>query len=328
MTDVSVIYVNWNSAEEILSSVDSVRKRTGSVSYEIIVVDNQSAEGVDGLDGKGIRLIRNDRNAGFGTACNIGARRASGEFLFFLNPDTLLENDVLGELCSFLRGHPEAGGAGPLVLEEDGTIHFGAGRSFPSLANEFLEHTTIAFRFPRNRILGRPLISFWDHASTRPVDTLLGAAMMFRRSLFERIGGFDERFFLYYEETDLCKRVWDAGRLIYYVHTARLLHKGKRSTLKFYGEVDRMVFEYLESAWKFFRKHQGSHHAAFWRRMIAGIYLFRYCIRRKPVFLSYCRWAVKPEAARTGEVLPGGGRAGGSGHPVCPGSGGVNACSA
>lgn len=310
MTDVSVIYVNWNSAEEILASVDSVRDRTASVSYEIIVVDNRSVEGVGGLVRDGIRLIRNDRNAGFGTACNIGARLAAGEFLFFLNPDTLLKNDVLGELGSFLYRHPEAGGAGPMVFEEDGAIHFGAGRSFPSLSNEFLEHTTITFRFSENRILGRPFISFWDHASTRPVDTLLGAAMMFRRSLFERLGGFDERFFLYYEETDLCKRVWDAGFPIYYVHAAHLLHKGKRSTLKFYGEVDRMVFEYLESAWKFFQKHRGAHHAMLWRRMIAAVYLLRFCVRRKPVFLSYCRWAMR-NPARAGAIPAGGIQTGG-----------------
>lgn len=301
--DVSVIYVNWNSADEILGSVTTVQSCTASVAFEIIVVDNASADGVEQLTRDGIRLIQNDRNLGFGSACNIGARDAKGEFLLFLNPDTLLKNDLLGILSSFLRSHPAAGGAGAQVLEEDGRIHFGAGRSFPSIINEFLEHTTLTFRFPRGRFFGKPYYSYWDHNSTRPVDSLLGACMMFRHELFKDLGGFDPRFFLYYEETDLCKRFWDAGFPIYYVHTARLLHKGKLSTTKFYGDVNNMIYQYLTSASLYFKKHHGTNYARLWKGLVAFVYLCRFLLSRKSLLFSYCKWVWSLPAAEGVEDL-------------------------
>ncbi len=291
MTDVSVIYVNWNSAREILASVASVRQRTAGVSFEIIVVDNASAEGVEPLVRRDISLIRNQRNAGFGAGCNIGARHATGEFLLFLNPDTMLLNDALSILMAFMRGRPQCGAAGPLTREQDGAILFGAGRALPSLWREFLEHSTLTFRFPGNRIAGMPYYSFWDHCSTREVEALQGSCMMFRKEVFDRIGEFDERFFLYYEETDLCKRLRDAGLKVFYVHDAEILHTGKRSTTKRYKTVDVMVFRYFESAWCYFVKHNGLPYALAWRAMVAGMYLLRYLLHRKSVYLYYCLWA-------------------------------------
>ena len=291
MIDVSVIYVNWNCADDILKSVESV-KETTRLNYEIIVVDNASPEGIRDLERDDIRLIRNQANVGFGAGCNAGARHANGELLLFLNPDTVLIDDVPSCLAAFLKEHPGAGGAGPMVLELDGKIHFGAGRSFPGIVNEFLEHSTLTFKRPQGRLTGRPYYSFWDHDSTRPVDALLGACMMFRRELFEKLGGFDERFFLYYEEVDLCKRSWDAGRPIYYVHTCRLRHVGHQSVIKEYGSLEPAHFHYFESANKYFKKHQGAGYAFLWRIMFTMIYLARYMRRRRHIFLAYAKWGL------------------------------------
>ncbi|MCA1986947.1 MAG: glycosyltransferase family 2 protein, partial [Desulfovibrio sp.] len=217
--DVSIIYVNWNAADEIAASIESVRNTVAGVAYEIIVVDNNSPESCDVLDQEDVVLIRNPVNAGFGAGCNLGVSRSRGRHLLFLNPDTRLRNDILSCLSRFLDEHPTAGACGPMVLREDGSIDYGAARANLTVFNEFLEHSTLAFRFPRSKILGRPYYSYWDHQSTRTVDSLLGACMLFRRDLFQQLGGFDERFFLYAEEVDLCKRTWDAGFEIYYVHT-------------------------------------------------------------------------------------------------------------
>jgi len=292
MTDISIIYVNWNSAREILESIGSVYRHCAGMNFEIIVVDNNSAEGTALLERNDISLIKNSENPGFGAGCNKGAAKASGKYLLFLNPDTILENNILERMTIFFQKHPETGALGPMVLEADGSVHLGAGKSFPSLFFDFLEHSTLAFRFPEHRIMGKPYYSYWDHRSTRTVDTLIGACMMFRRDLFFRVKGFDEDFFLYYEETDLCKRAWMAGYRIYYLHECRIRHLEKISTTKRYGHVEQMVFQYLDSAFIYFSKHHGRFYASLWKKMISGIYLIRYLVSGNPVFFSYCKWGI------------------------------------
>ncbi|MEE4261771.1 MAG: glycosyltransferase family 2 protein, partial [Desulfobacteraceae bacterium] len=162
----------------------------------------------------------------------------------------------------------------------------------PGLVNEFLEHSTLAFKFPRNRLLGRPYYSYWDHHSSRPVGTLLGACMMFRREAFEALGGFDERFFLYFEEVDLCTRMHRAGWQVWYVHTCRLLHEGHKSVIREYGSLNPLFLVYFESAEKYFKKHHGKRYAHLWRLMLAWLYLIRFLLRRRPEMWTYFKWGL------------------------------------
>jgi GT2 family glycosyltransferase len=289
---VSVIYVNWNSTADILTSMASVQHWTQTHDHEFIVVDNASHEDISKLDRDDLTLIRNSANLGFATGCNIGAKQAQGDFLLFLNPDTVLLNDVLGGLVSFLNAHPEAGIAGPMTLDPDGSIHYAAARALPGLVNEFLEHSTLTFKFARNRLLGRPYYSYWDHQSSRPVGTLLGACMMLRRDAFETLGGFDENYFLFFEEVDLCKRMHQAGWQVWYVHTCRLLHEGHRSIIREYGRVDALFPVYLESAEKYFKTHHGRPYAFLWRLMLAGIYLAPFLRRRRPELWTTFKWGL------------------------------------
>ncbi len=290
--DVSIIYVNWNCVADIRESIASVQKWTQNLDYELIVVDNASKEDISILEWEDIKLIRNQSNLGFGSGCNVGARQARGNFLLFLNPDTVFLNDVLGCLVSFLLEHPQAGCAGPLTLESDGLIHYGAARSLPSLTNEFLEHSALTFKLQNNRFIGKPYYSYWDHQSTRQVDALLGACMMFRRDVFEMLGGFDENFFLYYEEVDLCKRTLQAGYRVWYVHTCKILHEGHKSVIKVYGSIDPMFLLYFESAEKYLTKHHGRIYTIIWRVMLSGIYLARFLRKRRPKHLLYFKWGL------------------------------------
>ncbi len=291
--DISIIYVNWNCEEEILASVASVRESGTRLPYEVIVVDNASAQGTAGLarDSE-IKLIHSGRNGGFGAGCNLGARHAKGRYLLFLNPDTRLLNDVLTELSSFLDGHASAATAGPLVVDERDTIFFGAGRSLPTLFNEFLQHSTLAFRFPNWSWTSQPYLSCWDHRSTREVGTIVGACMLVRSELFALVEGFDEKFFLYSEELDLCCRFRKAGFQVWYVHTARLLHKERQSTIQLFGSVGRIVLQNMRSQHYYFQKHHGALKAFVWRYMIATLYLLRYLLSRDSLHLEYFRWAI------------------------------------
>jgi GT2 family glycosyltransferase len=291
--DVSIIYVNWNCADEILASLASVQKWKRKLSYEVIVVDNASADGTGALEDRTeIKLIRSRDNGGFGAGCNLGARCASGKYLLFLNPDTRFLNDVLTELVEFLETRVTAAVAGPLVVDEQNKLLLSGGRSLPTLYHEFLQHSTLSFRFPTFALTSQPYLSHWDHLSTREVEAVVGACMLVRADFFNAIQGFDERFFLYSEELDLCCRLRKAGHEIWYVHTARLMHKEQQSTIQMFGSVGRIVFQNMRSQHYYFRKHYGPGGAFFWRHMIAALYLFRYLLRRNKLHLEYVRWAL------------------------------------
>ncbi len=291
--DVSIIYVNWNCAGEILASIESVRKSNSSLQYEIIVVDNASAEGTACLSHHPtIHLIQNSVNSGFGAGCNLGASHATGKYLLFLNPDTRFLNDVLTELTRFLDSHSNAGLAGPLLADSAGRVLFYGGRSLPTLFNEFLQHSTLCFRFPKFALTAQPYLSTWDHHSTREVEAIVGACMLIRSHLFRAINGFDENFFLYSEELDLCRRLCETGAQVWYVHTARILHKEQQSTLQLFGTVGRIVLQNLRSQHYYFKKHYGATTAFFWRHMIAALYLLRYLLGRDRLHLEYFLWAM------------------------------------
>lgn len=291
---ITIIYVNWNSAEDIVGSVASLRAHTVGVDYELVVVDNHSPDGPGPLlSDDGLHLLMNGENRGFGAGCNAGVRISSGEYLLFVNPDTLFLSNVAHELAQFLEANPAVACVGPMVEDEGGAPMLEGGRSRPTLLNEFLQHSTLSFRYPHGLISSRPYLSRWDHKSTRQVDCVLGACMMVRASVFREIGGFDEMFFLYSEELDLCQRIRDAGHEVWYVHTARILHKERKSTIQLFGSLGRIVLQNLQSQHYYFRKHYGQAGALCWRYMIAGLYLLRYLAGRDKLHLEYVKWALK-----------------------------------
>lgn len=290
--DVSIIYVNWNSSKEVMESIDSIRRLSTGCTREIIVVDNDSSEDIGALEQPDIRLIRNPVNGGFGTGCNVGARAAQGKYLLFLNPDTVLLNDVPGILFDFIEKHPEVGACGSMLRDSDGTVNYNAGRRLLSLVNEILEHSSLCFKYPTVPFIGRPYYGDWDHRSTREVETLCGACMMFRKPLFDQLGGFDERFFMYCEEVDLCRRTGLAGHMIYYVHTAELMHENRKSTMQYYGSFHRFVMQYLGSTQIYFRKNCGRVYTRVWRWCIGIIYFLKYVRHRRKEDLEKARWGM------------------------------------
>lgn len=291
--DISIIYVNWNSQEEVLRSIQTVRAKTGAIRYEIIVVDNASAEGTSLLEAdQELLLVRNPTNAGFGAGCNLGVRHANGRYFFFFNPDTRMENNATEILVRYLDVHPVIGAVGPKVLDTEGAIHFGAARSFHDLLNEFLEHSALTFRFPKGRVTGRPYYSFWDHDSTREVDSLIGAAMLIRREVFETVGGFDERFFLYCEEVDLCRRIWKSGHPIHYVHDAVITHLEKHSADKYFTDFHALILQHLRSLYLYMEKHHGRFQAVLWRVMIVALYGAKALKNNNRRYLEYCRFGL------------------------------------
>lgn len=258
---VSVVIVSWNVRDLLLRCIDSVYRTTAASDYEVIVVDNASSDGtVETVKTRfpAVRLIDSPENLGFPKACNLGARNSRGKYIFFLNPDTELKEKALDKLCSFLENNGEAAAAGAKLLWPDGTYQDSYRRFFGVLFS-ILEVFEFHYYFPKNRAYLHSLYDLEVFKEPAEVDWVVGAAFAVRRDVFERIGGFDGKIFMYAEDTDLCRRIAGAGGKIYFFPRAEVIHyKAGSSRLSNVRSVD-----YYKSLYYYHLKHSGSLKAFF-----------------------------------------------------------------
>jgi GT2 family glycosyltransferase len=254
--ELDVAIVNWNSGDLLRGCVDSLAASTIADRIAVIVADNASSDAsYDGLERQGLRVdvIRNQENRGFGAASNQAAARGRAPLLLILNPDTRVEPDTLERAIAYLSApeHASVGILGVRLTDEGGRTQRTCARA-PTFGRLLAQAAGI------DRLL-RPVLPShfmleWDHADTRPVDQVMGAFLLIRRSLFERLGGFDERFFVYYEDVDLCVRAAQAGAGIVHFAGASAWHKGGGTTE---GVRDRRLFYFLRSQVLYAGKHFG-----------------------------------------------------------------------
>ncbi len=227
----SFILVNWNAGSQLAEAVTSIAQHHHNFVSSVILVDNASVDDslahVEVLTGLPFQLhiIRNTENRGFGAACNQGAALANSEFLLFLNPDTRLFEHSLSVPLTFMQ-RPEnvhVGIVGIQLSDEHNHIARSCAR-FPSLGI-FLAQALGVNRLPWLRHLTQ-FMAEWSHDTTQQVDQVMGAFFLIRRSLFESLGGFDERFFVYFEEVDLSLRTRQAGWHSVYLADAQAFHAG------------------------------------------------------------------------------------------------------
>jgi len=212
---VSIIIVNYNGREFTRACLQSLAAVNPAVEHEIILVDNCSDDGSSKMilaEFPGVVLLQQNFNEGFGRANNRGARAASGEFLFFVNNDTLFTQDILTPLKGFMETDKSIGAAAPMLLHPDGTFQLSAGK-YPSFLHEI--------QTKRNTALMKNIP---DHRTPKIVDWVSFAAVMIRRSAFEQIQGFDERYFMYFEDADFCYRIKKAGYKTYYCAEYTIIH--------------------------------------------------------------------------------------------------------
>lgn len=231
--DVAIVMVTYNKL--ISECLPSVRRamEASSLKTAFVLVDNgstsfdpdQMAREVPGA------IVIRQPNRGFGNGCNRGAAEVDADYYFFLNPDTILfDPQVMETLYAFLRAHPKAGIAAPRLLYPDGTLQETC-RRFPPWHVPFLRRTSLAKQGSPKRALDRFLMRDYDHETLRLVDWAQGSALLMDGALFRALGGFDERFFMYYEDVDLCRRAWLSGRPVYYVPSAELTHVYARDSM-------------------------------------------------------------------------------------------------
>lgn len=263
MIMVSVVIVTYNSAQQLRPCLDSLLAQTLNA-VEIIVVDNASRDGtaaIVGNDYPGVCLIANSSNLGFGNANNLALTQAQGRYLALLNPDAVLPPDCLQRAVEHMEATPDAGMGGGLLQGPQGEWQPSA-RRFPSLLNEALILSGLANRFPQSRFFGRFDRSWADPSQAAVVDWVPGAFAVLRRSLLEQIQLFDPRFFLYYEEVDLCHRIHQASFKVYYWPDLLVTHIGGASSetvagLAFSSSGKQLTLWRMRSQLLYYRKWHG-----------------------------------------------------------------------
>lgn len=260
----SIIVVNYNTKDLLKRCFDSIRGSAGDLSYELIVVDNGSRDGSAEYLRKeypDCALIECAENLGFARANNVGYEKASGDYVVLLNSDAFLVGGSLAAAVELMDRHPEVGLAGGRLIGEDGAWQPSA-RSFPGLWNDFIIATGLSARNRQSRIFGRPDLTYLDQGKDILCDWVPGAFTIIRRPIVEELGLFDERFFLYYEEVDLCRRIKKAGWKIAYWPAITVIHIGGASTAQFSRKLVtksgmQMGLWRLQSQYLYYRKHHG-----------------------------------------------------------------------
>ena len=243
---LSIVVVNWNGAALLKRCIDSLR-RSNETFHEVIVVDNGSTDtSLAACEGhEGVVVIRNGRNLGFGAACNIGARAARGSVLLFLNPDCEVGPGSIARCMNELN-QADVGACGIALTNAQGSVARSCHR-FPTLAS--FVHRIFGLHVLSRRF-GDGAMTEWDHRQDAAVDHVIGAFYLIRRDLFDQLGGFDERFFVYLEDLDLSLRIHQSGLRIRFLATPTSFHLGGglskniKARRLFYATRSRILYAY------------------------------------------------------------------------------------
>lgn len=257
MLDLSIIIVSWNTRELLAKCLRCVEETVKKISYEVYVVDNNSSDGSQDMvrkDFPTVKLIANVDNVGFAKANNQAMRVSEGRYVLLLNSDAFVKDNTIDYMVSFMDSHPDAGMSGCKLLYEDGRLQPSCA-TFPTLASEFYIATGLDKLFPKSKIFGKYLMTDWDYSDTRPVDVIMGAFMLARADVIQKVGLMDESFFMYSEEVDWCYRFKAAGWKIYFCPDVETVHLwgGSSKAVK----VETLLRLYRARV-QFFRKHYGA----------------------------------------------------------------------
>lgn len=270
---LSVIIINYNSKDLLKQCLLSVQKAISGIEGEVIVIDNNSTddsqEFLRGVDSK-ISVKLQEENSGFARACNLGFKNASGDYVLFLNPDTIVSEKSLQQCISFLESKYDAGAAGVRMIDGKGKFLKESKRSFPSPTAAFFKLFGFAKLFPRSKSFAKYYAGHLSEKEINTVDVLSGAFMMVKKNVLEKIGGFDETFFMYGEDIDLSFRIVEAGYGNYYLGNITITHLKGGSTRYNY----KYVKTFYDAMNRFVKKHyEGKRSAAFILLLYSGIWL-------------------------------------------------------
>lgn len=259
--DLSICLVPLNALSYMEPLLDSIKKFTVGLSYELIVVDNGSTDGTaDWIERHHpeILLIRNQTNLGFTRGNNQAIALAQGDHMLLLNPDTLLTEDCFGPQISYLRENPKVGITIPKVLNSDGSFQQQSRRGDARPVEVFGYFLKLGKLFPSNKALNGYLQSWLPQDEIAEVKAVSGSCMFIRREVYEQIGGLDEQFFAYQEDSDYCMRARQAGWKVMYVPLSSIIHyagEGGSKTRPYHS-----IYQWHRSYYLYYRKHFAGEH--------------------------------------------------------------------
>ncbi len=286
--DVSVIIVNWNAGKYLEETINSLHEKVQDVSYEIILIDNNSNKDEESYlyIGKlaqydNVTIIKSDENLGFARANNKGMEIAKGRNFLILNPDVVMHNNVVKILSDYLDNNKNVGMVGPKVLNTDGSFQQPCLRGKPYPKDTLFHLIGLAKAFPNKEYFNGYALWHLDRDEINECGALSGCCMMLKKTLYEEIGGMDEQFFMYQEETDWGLRTAKAGYKTVYNPNAVITHYQGVTTKKI---QIKSIWIFTQSMMKFFKKHFWNDYnifqKAFWTILIYGNFFLKLIIAK------------------------------------------------
>ncbi|MGQ9732193.1 MAG: glycosyltransferase family 2 protein [Candidatus Zipacnadales bacterium] len=286
---LSICIVNWNTREYLRACLQSIHETLGDITHEVIVVDNASTDGSVEMvrqEFPEISLIANRTNRLYAAGNNQALERAQGAYLLLLNPDVVLQEGAIVELIACMERHPKAGAVAPKLVYPDGAPQLSC-RSFPDPAVIWYEALGLSHLFPHSRRFGKYRMSWWTYDEERTVDQPMASALLLRSEALEKIGHFDVEFPLFFNDVDLCRRLWDAGWEVWFTPRARVVHHVGGSTRQI---RPAMVRESHRSLLRYYEKHYRG-------RLHPGLYYVTYALIRAGGtlrgFAAQAQWGIR-----------------------------------
>ncbi len=287
--EVSVLIVAYQSAEDILPCLESLFALTRDARIEAVLADNGRDKTAALVRERfpGVLVIEPGGNPGFPKAVNLAASKARGDKFMLLNPDARLLNDAVSILAAYLDAHPEAGAAGPLILDADGSRAPFCAREFPSLSGSCIRLLGLRRLFPKSRLIMRETLPDLDLSAPSNVPCLTGAALMIPAGVFRERGGLDERLPMYFEDMEFCAALADAGFERAFVPEARIAHAGGASSTASPVRTLLAALEKGQAPWLYFRRRRGAPVAAAFSAIVMACSLFRLAAAGAALALAY-----------------------------------------
>jgi len=260
--DVSIVILNYKQKGLVKQCIKGIELSGLSLDYEIILVDNNSDDSVLEMVRENFphaKTLEAKKNKGMGAGNNLGMKKANGDFILILNPDIAMVPGAVEEMYKFMKNNPSAGIVGPRLINPDGSIQFSARRFYGLLTPLFRRTFLGQFSFAKKH-LRYYLMQDEDHKKRMKVDWIFGACLFIRKEFLQTVGFFDERFFLYFEDCDLCRRFWKKGYDVWYLGDVELVHYHDRLSARRKGVVS--VFSkggrmHIVSGIRYFIKYLG-----------------------------------------------------------------------
>lgn len=267
MAELSVIIVTWNSADEIVQCVESVINNSQAIQPEVIIIDNNSSDNsfelVNKIKYSNLHTYRNADNLGYTKAINQGIKNSHGKNILLLNPDTVLMQNVLDKLNSFLNESSSYGACCPQMLNPDGSIQQSI-RNFPGYVEMFSEFSLLSYIFPKSKLFGRWKMKYFDYTKNADVEQPMAAAFMVKKAVLDEVDNMDERYKMFFNDVDLCKKIIDEGYKIRLLSDAKVIHEHGVSIHK---DRVRMIKVWNEDCLKYFEKHHNSYLLLLWLKI-------------------------------------------------------------